>query len=199
MSPYSIELDVISDNYSDGFYSFECGLIAEYFHNLKKELYYCMFDVDEIIESYEAVIHNTDPRKFITEFENTLSCKYPFERAGYRRAGNILNSIDSLNSALNEIDVLRTKLEDKKLLNWARNINETVGGIKNEVIKFISDIDKDEFMLYWILSKDGKIYFYAEEPSKYEGAMIQSKHKREISYENHFREKKYVKLMWMTF
>ena len=77
VSPYRVEVDSIASLYSHDFFSTQCGLIRDMFHKTKEDIYYALFEVDEIMCNYEKVIEKTDPRVLIEAFRDTLAVVTP--------------------------------------------------------------------------------------------------------------------------
>lgn len=148
LDPYRVELDSIPEPYTYGF-TMSCGSIREAFFKAKKDLYYAMFDVDQILENYGEVIDETDPREFVDAYLEKLSQDYPFLQFSYGRARNADQAIGYLNNGLTEFMEFQTGLKATGHWEWATALVACVSMLEPKIKSFLQHVEKDEFTLYW--------------------------------------------------
>lgn len=185
LGPYRTEIDTIAEKYSHGFYSHNCGLIRDAFFEAKQSLYYAMFDVDEIMDHYEKVIKNDDPKKLLGEFDANLSEDYPFWRASFGRADEALRDLEYLREGLQEIDELCEKLSARGKLDWALSLVDSVPALKPEIEEFLAHSDQEEFQLRWQIETKhrlGKLKFAHGKVGSRDQTVIETKHKRVVEF-----------------
>lgn len=147
ISDYSIVYDEICDKYQHGFFSNQCGYIKEAFFNARKKLEFCGFRIEEIIDNFGKVLEKTDPWMFIREFELKLEDDYPFNR---NSAGNEAESaITYLLDGLRDIDNKMKKIQDVGKYEWAILLIDSVDNVTDEIEKYISTTEYEEFSLHW--------------------------------------------------
>jgi len=149
VSPYAVEVDSISEEYSHDFWSDQCGFIKTTFLKAKKDAYYAMFDVEEIMEHYERFIKKTNLHDIVNEFSSVLSKEYPFWRSSFDSAADAGQEIEYLRCGLIDIDSLRERLKSIAKLDWATALVDSVDLLKDEISSFLSHVDKEEFVLCW--------------------------------------------------
>lgn len=148
LDPYEIDLDSIPEQYSHEF-RLRYGSIRESFIKAKRELYYAMFDVDEIMEHYEDVIDKSDPKEFINSFEEKLGQDYPFSQHSFGRAGDARKAINDLYFGLEDFMKLHVGLKAARRWEWATELVASVSALEPEINSFVQHVEKDEFTLYW--------------------------------------------------
>ena len=149
LTPYTIELDSIPEPYAYDFKTSSCGSIRKALIEAKQNLYYAMFDVDEIIENYEQVIGETDPREFVKAFSEKLNEQYPFFHRGYGRAEEAMQAIQYLEDDLMEFTELQTRLTTAGRWEWAIALVASVSELHPDIKSFLQHQKEDEFTLYW--------------------------------------------------
>ena len=153
LGAYRIELDSIPEPYTHDF-QLSCGPIREAFAEAKQQLYYAMFDVDEILENYQEVIDETDPKEFVDVFEKKLSQEYPFSQQSFGRASDANTAIANLYYGLEEFMELQTGLKAVGRWEWAAALVASVAALEPDIKSFLQHLEKDEFKLYWPVSYD---------------------------------------------
>ena len=147
LGPYQIELDAIPEQYSHEF-RLSGGSIPEAFIKAKKELYYAMFDVDEIMENYEDLIDKSDPKEFVNSFDKKLRQEFPFFRNSFSRAGDASTAIYDLNYLLQDFMKLQAGLKAARRWEWATELVASVSGLEPDIESFLRHLEKDKFTLY---------------------------------------------------
>lgn len=183
VSPYRVELDTISEQYSHGFFSPDCGVVKDAFFQAKKAVYYAMFDVEKIMDHYEAFMKKIDPHELIDEFKGSLSKEYPFWRASWGSAGDAARDIEYLRGGLNDIDALRENLDKIGKLDWATALVDSVYALEGEIRSFLSHVDKEEFILHWSIETEngkGRLSLVYDQELSSDQQGITTKHKRTI-------------------
>jgi hypothetical protein len=181
VSPYRVELDSIDSLYSHDFHSHECGPIREMFFKAKQNIYYSMFDVDEIVEHYEQAIKKTDPRELVKSFWDHLAKEYPFWNS-FGRASDAIRDIEYLEEGLKDIDRLRQKLAKVGKLDWATSLVDSVKEQEADIKKFLAGVDKATFRLGWRIETHdglGKLVLAYEGGERDSDASFSTEHKRE--------------------
>lgn len=187
LSPYRVEIDKISEKYAHGLYTDSCGLISDAFFEAKQELYYAMFDVDEIMDQYEKVIGKQDPHELLGEFDATLSEDYPFGRHSRSRADDAMQHLGYLQDGLQEIDELLEKLERRGKLKWAMALLDSVSELKAEIDEFLQNEDEgqEEFHLQWKIEtkkESPKLRLVHGKKQDSEKTIIRTHHKRTVEF-----------------
>lgn len=193
ISSYNIEIDSISPVYAHDFYSTNCGLIRKAFFKAKEDLYRSMFDVDRIIEAYEKVIEKTDPREFVDAFREELYDCYPFYRASWGKAADVMRDIMSLENGLSEVDELRDNLEGVGRLELAMSIVDSVKELKEEVNELLPHIDEDPFVLSWKMEPEGVRLLSQREGSDNNDSFSTEHHKEVEYYSPYHGRKPYIR------
>jgi hypothetical protein len=183
LSPYTIEIDTIADGHSHNFFSPSCDSIKDAFFESKKELFYSMIEVEEIVEHYEKVITISDPVEFVKEFNKHLAKDFPFFRASYGRAADALRAIGMLEEGLVDIELLRKRLQQIDKLDWATGLVDSVGELTSDIESFMANVDRESFVLHWqIQTVDGRgrlRLLYDQSANPEDGGFI-TKHERLI-------------------
>ena len=148
LDPYQVEIDSISEPYTHDF-QLRRGSIRKAFAEVKQTLYYAMFDVDEILENYQEVIDEPDPKKFIDAFEKKLSEEYPFSHQSFGRASDANTAIANLYYGLEEFMELQTGLKAVGRWEWGTALIASVANLEPDIKSFLQHLEKDVFKLYW--------------------------------------------------
>lgn len=154
LSPYSVEIDSIASVYAHDFFVPGYGSIRSRFFKAKQTLYYAMFDVDEIMSHYEEVIKQTDPKQFLSTFEEKLSEDYPFWKASSGSAHDVKRELEYLDEAMKDIDELQDNLRRMGKLDWAVSLVDSVRTLEPEVASFLNHVDSETFSLCWRIEED---------------------------------------------
>ena len=148
LGPYRIEMDSLPEPFTHEF-RFSCGSIREAFVDAKQKLYYAMFEVDDVMEHYEEVIEQADPKEFLDKFEKELSQDYPFFRNVFGRAADAIQAIGYLDDGLTEFMELREGLKAAGRWEWATALVASVSVLEPDIESFLQHLERDEFTLYW--------------------------------------------------
>lgn len=192
LNSYSVEIDSVTPKYAHKFFSKRYGCVYDLFFKAKEDLYYAMFDVDEIMERYDKVINKTDPREFIEAFEKELSDDYPFVKAMATHAGEVWEQIKYLEDALDDVDDLTNGLQAIGKLKWATSLVDSVYDLEKEIELFLSHVEKERFMLFWrieTIQGMGKIRLLFENSEYADGNVFFTEHKKEIEISKFLRFK----------
>ena len=187
LAPYRVELDSISEPYTYEFESNSCGSIRETFFEAKQQLYYASFELDELMEKYEKVIGENDPKQFVNSFLEKLSEYYPF--SGYLGAAQKLQqTIGYLDDGLTEFTEHETRLKAAGRWEWAVALVASIANLEPDIKSFLQHLDKNEFTLYWSVSGDHSKPELRLEYTKpmTKGITFVTKHTRKVE---HFWEK----------
>ena len=181
LAPYQVELDSISEPYTYEFESYSCGSIRDTFFEAKQQLYYATFDLDELMENYEEVIGENDPKQFVNSFLEKLSEYYPF--SGYFGvAEKLQQTIGYLDEALTEFTEHETRLKAAGRWEWAVGVVASISDVEPDIQSFLQHLDKDEFTLYWSVggyrSKPKLRLEYTKPRTK--GIIFMTKHTRNV-------------------
>jgi hypothetical protein len=156
LTSYQVEIDSIAAPYSHDFYSTQCGLIRDAYLKAKKDIFYAMFRVDEIMGDYEEVIGQTDPHELVDAFQHGLGQQYPFWKASWGEASDAVNDVEALKTGLEDVDLLRKRLSSIGKLEWAISLVDSARGLEDKIVAYLDAVDKESFLLYWrIDTRDG--------------------------------------------
>jgi hypothetical protein len=149
LSPYSVEIDIMTGDLAKDFYSNSCGSLPEAFTEAKRLVYYAMFEVDEIMDKYERVIRQSDPRAFVDAFDEGLRNERPFWNAFGGSPREAVDAVDALSEGIQEVDRLRERLASAGKEEWAMALIASVQSFEHEIHAELQHIDKDPFELRW--------------------------------------------------
>jgi hypothetical protein len=152
------------------------------FFKAKQNIYYAMFDVDEIVDHYEEAIKKKDPRELVKSFWDHLAEEHPFWKASFGRASDAIRDIEYLEEGLKDIDRLREKLAKIGKLDWATGLVDSVKEQEAEIKKFLAGVNKATFRLGWRIETHdglGKLVFAYEGGEQDSETSFSTEHKRE--------------------
>jgi hypothetical protein len=182
LSAYSVELESISSEYAAPVFTAGCGSVRKAFDDLKQNIYYAMFEIDDVIRHYEDVIKKTDPKELLGEFSDTLSHDYPFSHDRFGSAADARKSVEYLEWALEDIDELYRDLKELGKFDWAVGLVNSVAGLKDEIESFLTHLDKASFTLFWrIETVDGRgiLRLLYEDDGNYSDITFSTSHVKE--------------------
>ena len=192
VSPYRVEVDSIAPLYSHDFFSKACGLVREMYFKAKRDIYYAMFEVEEIVCNYEGVIKKTDPREFVESFRHKLGQVYPFLRASFGRASDAWTDIQYLEDALDDVHSLRERLAKIDKLDWATSLVDSVQELENDIKVFLAGVDKSSFALHWRIETHeghGKLVLAYENSQERRNSCFSTEHNTEVECFNRHQER----------
>lgn len=156
ISPFSVELSKIDDEYNDYIYSTSYGITKDIFARAKKHLSYSFFDIEETMEHANRISKMTNPNEFFIESESHLTRSYPFERA-YGDASEFLNELSYLEEGLNDLKYFKNFLKHKEKLEWAKELSKSIIELLPEIEKIIENSKEDEITINYSISEEDKI------------------------------------------
>jgi hypothetical protein len=186
LGPYSVEIDSITPVYAHDFFVPGYGSIRSRFFKAKKALYYAMFDVDEIMSHYEEVIKQTDPKEFLSAFEEKLSEDYPFWKAWTGSAHDARRELEYLDEALRDLDELQDNLRTMGRLEWATSLVDSVGALEPEIASFLNHVDNETFSLCWRIEEDNgqaRLRLLYEPDNSAPQHTFMTEHKKQVEFQ----------------
>lgn len=150
---YKIEYDKISDEYNHNFVTNVSGNVRKTYFEARRYLYESMWEVEEILSNYESVIDNFDPNNFVDAFYRELGDEYPFRNNYSRKADMAEENIQYLEQSLIELDEFLDEIREKGKMDWALTLIDSVDLLKDDIEKYLSTIEGEEFKLYWQVVK----------------------------------------------
>ena len=183
LSSYAVELDSIPEIYAHDFDLSSSDPVRDTFFRAKRELYYAMFDVEEIVTKYEAVIRESDPERFLNAFDEKLSSEYPFSPRPFGRAADAVRTMQYLEEGLHEFKEFMKALKDNDLWDWAVSLVDSVSATESDLKSFLSHLEQDHFTLFWEIRGPDTSQFIQmsyHEPPTGSAVVLKTSHSRSI-------------------
>lgn len=156
ISPYDVQIDTIPEQYSHDFHLNACGSLRETFFKTKQNMYYAMFDVQEVIDHYEDVMKKTDPEEFVKEYNSTLAKDRPFDRSSWGEAGAAVTGVDAIEQGIQELRELQERLKEVGKLEWATALVDSVAKLEPQISSFLDHLEKETFSLFWQIEEEAE-------------------------------------------
>jgi hypothetical protein len=157
VSPYSIELSKIDDEFDDYIVSTIYGLTNEIFQEAKKHLLYSFFDIEEVIDNSDKISKLTNPLDFVVQAQAKLAREYPFN-SSYGDASKFMDKIQYMEEGLNELKFFKAFLKNKSKLDWTKILAKSIADLLPEIEKIIENNKEDEIIInYKIEEEENKI------------------------------------------
>jgi hypothetical protein len=147
LSPYKVEVDVITGPVTANFCTKACGPFRDAYFETKASLYKAMSDLEDAISGYEDAIRQSDPRKFIQAFKYLEKQDYYALRT--RDFQQVACDVEALESGLEEAESFATALKEANRLTWATSLLDSVRSLKGEIMDYLDRIETERFSLGW--------------------------------------------------
>lgn len=156
VSPYSVELAKIDNEFDDYIVSYTYGITNRIFQEAKKNLRYSFFDIEETIEHADRISKLTNPWEFVVQTQNNLERDYPFHKS-YGSASDFIDNINSLEEGLNELKRFKAFLKHNEKLEWAKELSNSITKLLPEIEKILDNNKEEDLVINFVINEDKSV------------------------------------------
>ena len=158
VSPYSIELSKIDQDFDDYIYSYTYGITKEIFAEAKKNLSRSFYDIENTIYEAERISKITNPKEFIDGAFNKLSREYPFHQP-YSDASKFMDNINHLQEGLNDLKYFKDFLKHKGVLLWCKEVSKSIPKLLPEISRILDNCREEDININFSINEANNIVF----------------------------------------
>ncbi len=155
VSPYSIELSKIDNEYDDYIFSKSYGVTKDIFAEAKKYLGRSFYYIEETIEHAERISKLTNPEEFVNEVYSHLTQEYPFHQP-YGDASKFLDNVSYLEEGLNDLKYFKKYLSYKGKLEWAKELSKSILRLLPEIDMILDNCKEEDVIINYSISEENQ-------------------------------------------
>lgn len=156
VSPFSIELSKIDEDYDDYIFSNNFGITKDIFAETKKYLSYSFFDIEETMDHAERVSKITNPEEFVIESYKYLADNYPFWNSYSGDPSKFIDNLSYLEEGLRELKYFKKYLKHLGKFEWAKELSKSIPKLLPEVQNIIENCKQNEVEIHFIILESEK-------------------------------------------